>query len=67
MNFKEKLTSRKFLVAVAGIISGIALFASGNVNEGVTAIVASVVAYLAAEGIIDLAAVKNYMDTDYSE
>ncbi|MBR5538440.1 MAG: hypothetical protein IKU61_00925 [Clostridia bacterium] len=67
MKFKEKLTSRKFIVAVAGIASGIALVSSGNVNEGVTAIVASVVAYLAAEGIIDLAAVKNYIDTDYSE
>lgn len=62
MKFKEKLTSRKFLVAVAGIVSGIALIAGGSVNEGVTAIVASVVAYLAAEGIIDLAAVRNFTE-----
>lgn len=62
MSFKEKITSRKFLVAVAGIISGIALVAGGSVNEGVTAIVASVVAYLAAEGIIDLAAVRNFTE-----
>lgn len=62
MSFKEKITSRKFLVAVAGIISGIALVAGGSVNEGVTTIVASVVAYLAAEGIIDLAAVRNFTE-----
>ena len=62
MSFKEKITSRKFLVAVAGIVSGIMLIAGGSVNEGVTAIVASVVAYLAAEGIIDLAAVRNFTE-----
>lgn len=59
---KTKLTSRKFLVAVAGIVSGIALVAGGSVNEGVTAIVASTVAYLAAEGLIDLAAVRNFSE-----
>ena len=54
-----KFTSRKFLVAVAGVISGIVLIANGSTNEGVTTIVASVVAYLAAEGLIDFAGVKN--------
>ena len=55
---KTKVTSRKFLVAVAGILSGIALIASGNAEEGVTAIVSSVVAYMIAEGFIDAVAVK---------
>lgn len=59
---KSKLTSRKFLVAVAGIVSGIVLLSNGSTTEGVTSIVASVVAYLAAEGIIDIAAVKNKTD-----
>ena len=63
---KSKLTSRKFLVAVAGIVSGIVLIANGNTNEGVTTIVASVVAYLAAEGIVDFAGVKNKADAQLS-
>lgn len=56
---KTKLSSRKFLVAAAGIVSGIVLIASGNVNEGVTAIVASALGYLAAEGLIDFAAIQS--------
>ncbi|MBQ4556756.1 MAG: hypothetical protein IJA60_03805 [Clostridia bacterium] len=55
---KQKLTSRKFLVAVAGIVSGVALIVSGNVTEGVAAVIASVIGYLVAEGYIDAAAVK---------
>ena len=55
---KTKLTSRKFIIAAAGVVSGIVLIASGNVTEGVTSIIASVVAYLAAEGLVDMAAVK---------
>ncbi len=55
---KEKFTSRKFLLAVGGLVGGIVLAALGNVSEGVTAAVTSVIAYLAAEGLIDLAAVK---------
>lgn len=54
----RKVSSRKFLVAVAGVVSGAVLIAGGSVREGVTAIVASVVAYLAAEGVVDMAAVK---------
>lgn len=59
---KTKLTSRKFLVAVAGVVSGIVLIANGNTSEGVSTIIASVVAYLAAEGLIDMAAVKKTAD-----
>ena len=55
---KSKLTSRKFLVTVAGVISGIVLILNGSSSEGVTTVVASVVAYLAAEGLVDIAAVK---------
>ena len=56
--FLQKLTSRKFLLAAAGVIGGIVLIAGGNTEEGTTTILTSVVAYLAAEGLIDIAAVK---------
>ena len=52
----KKVSSRKFLVAVSGVVSGIVLIVGGNTTEGVTAIVTSVVAYLAAEGLVDMAA-----------
>lgn len=61
-NLKEKLTSRKFLVAAAGVVSGLILIISGNVEEGSATIIASAVAYLAAEGIIDVVAVKKAVD-----
>lgn len=54
----KKVSSRKFIVAVSGIIGGIVLIGGGNTTEGVTAIISSVVAYLAAEGLVDMAAVK---------
>ena len=64
----KKVSSRKFLVAVSGVDSGIVLIAGGNTPEGVTAIVTSVVAYLAAEGLVDMAAVKKQSEiTDKSE
>lgn len=55
--FLKKISSRKFIVSVSGIISGIVLIASGSTVEGVTAVIASVVAYLIAEGYIDAKAV----------
>ena len=61
-NLKTKLTSRKFMVAAAGIVSGVALIISGNATEGVSAIIASVIGYLVAEGYIDAKAVKAAAD-----
>lgn len=63
----KKLTSRKFLIAIAGIISGIALVYSGNVDEGVATIIASVLGYLAAEGYIDAKAVKAALEESADE
>lgn len=60
---KTKLTSRKFWVAVAGIVSGIVLIVNGNTVEGVSTLIASVVGYLVAEGIIDAKKVKTITDT----
>lgn len=61
-NFAKKLTSRKFLVSAAGIASGIVLISLGNAEEGMATIIASIIAYLAAEGLVDVAAVKNKTD-----
>ncbi len=55
---KTKLTSRKFLMAVAGVVSGIVLILNGNAREGVSAVIASVLGYLIAEGYIDAKALK---------
>ena len=63
----QKLTSRKFLIAIAGLISGVMLIVNGNVDEGVTSVVASVIAYLVAEGIIDAAAVKKQTEETLDE
>lgn len=59
---KTKLTSRKFIVAVAGIVSGIVLLSNGSTTEGVTTLIASALGYLAAEGLVDLAGVKSKAD-----
>lgn len=64
---KEKFTSRKFLVALGGILGGILLILTGNTAEGVTATVTAVIGYLAAEGLIDLAAVRAGLDREEEE
>lgn len=58
-----RLTSRKFLAAVAGVISGLVMIL--GLDEGIISTVAgavttvaSVVSYILAEGQIDAAAVK---------
>lgn len=51
---KNKFTSRKFLTALSGVVTGIFLILMGDTTEGATAVVSSVVVYLAAEGLIDV-------------
>lgn len=56
----SKLTSRKFWVAVAGLVSGLIIFFGGAEATAtqVTALImsaASVVAYILGEGLIDAA------------
>ena len=58
-----KLTSRKFWVAVAGLVSGLIIFFGGAEATAtqVTALImsaASVVAYILGEGLIDAASAK---------
>lgn len=59
---KQKLTSRKLWVAIAGIIAGIVLIINGNTVEGTASIVSSVLGYLIAEGFIDAKAVDGVLD-----
>lgn len=62
MEFLKKLTSRKFLAAMVGLLAGLAV-AFGLDRSVVTAVAgavtaaASVVSYIASEGKIDAAAV----------
>ena len=59
---KEKLTSRKFLAALAGLVSGLAMVFGLDESiisqvSGAVVSVASVIAYIITEGKIDAAAV----------
>ena len=54
----QKLTSRKFIACAAGIVTGAAVILSGNVTEGIAAVITSILGYLIAEGYIDAKAVK---------
>ena len=58
----SKFTSRKFLAAIAGILTGIALIISGNTVEGASAVMTAIVAYIVAEGYVDGKAVKNTIE-----
>ena len=49
----NKFTSRKFIAMIAGVLTGIAVILTGSTAEGLTGVIASVVTYLAAEGLID--------------
>lgn len=59
---KEKLTSRKFLTALSGLITGIFLIIMGDVTEGATAVISSVVAYCVAEGYVDGKKIQSEVD-----
>lgn len=66
--FLSKLTSRKFLTCVAGVIMGVCMvfgLDEGTVDTVAGAIVAvgSVVTYIYTEGKIDAAAVDKIKDT----
>lgn len=63
IDWVSKLTSRKFWVAVAGLVSGLIIFFGGAEATAtqVTALImsaASVVAYILGEGLIDAAGTK---------
>lgn len=58
----SKFTSRKFLAALMGVLTGIALIVSGNVVEGTSTLITAIVAYIVAEGYVDGKAVKNTIE-----
>ena len=60
----KKLSSRKFLISIGGVASGLLLIINNEVTEGTTVICTSIVGYLAAEGIIDVKALKNTEDAN---
>lgn len=64
INWKRKLTSRKFWAAVVGFATPVMAFmnVSDNVAVQVTSIImagGSLIAYIIGEGMTDAAAVKN--------
>ncbi len=61
-NFLKKLTSRKFLAALAGVATGLAMVfgvdeTTISTVAGAVTMVASVVSYIMSEGMVDAAAV----------
>lgn len=57
IDWKRKLTSRKFWLAVAGFVTGVVLIFTEGITEetskGVVMALGSVVAYIVGEGIAD--------------
>ena len=52
MNWKEKLSSRKLWMAVAGFVTGVILLLQGNGDvNGVIMALGSVVAYMVGNGL----------------
>lgn len=69
MDWKQKLTSRKFWLAVVALVT--AILTSLNMSEAdvtniTTVIMAfgTVIAYIIGEGLIDAAAIKNKNDKE---
>ena len=64
IDWKRKLSSRKFLTAAAGVVMGLAMVFGLDENTistvaGAVVSVASVVAYIMAEGKVDAESVRN--------
>lgn len=55
----SKFKSRKFIAMIAGILTGLGVIISGQTTEGLTAVLVSIISYLAAEGYVDSSALKN--------
>ena len=67
IDWKRKLSSRKLWAAVAGIVTGLAMVFGLDENTistvaGAVVSVASVVAYIMAEGKVDAESVKNALE-----
>lgn len=69
MNLKEKLTSRKFWAAVAGFVAGLAVVFGLDESiitqvAGVVGSVASVIAFIVAEGKVDASSAEAKSKTE---
>ena len=68
IDWKRKLSSRKFLTAAAGVVMGLAMVFGLDENTistvaGAVVSAASVVAYILAEGKVDTEGVKKAVDS----
>lgn len=64
IDWKRKLSSRKFLASIVGVVTGIAMVFGLDENTisnvaGAVVSLASIVAYIIAEGKVDAESVKN--------
>lgn len=60
IDWKAKLTSRKFWLAFAGFATGVvAIFTGAGTLEGAVMALGSLVAYVIGEGLTDAASIKN--------
>ena len=69
MNLKEKLTSRKFWAAVAGFVAGLAVVFGLDQDvitqvAGLVGSIASVIAFIVAEGKVDAASAEAKAKTE---
>lgn len=65
IDWKRKLTSRKFWMAVAGFVTGVVVFVKSPTSspEAITSLIMStgtLVAYLIGEGLADSSTTENY-------
>ena len=72
IDWKTKLTSRKFWLAIAGAVAGLVVAFDGSAEtaetiSGCVMTLASVVAYIVGEGLTDAAAVSQNKDTTKEE
>lgn len=68
IDWKRKLSSRKLWAAIAGLVTGLAMvfgLDQGTISNvaGAVVSVASVVAYIMAEGKVDAESVKNAVES----
>lgn len=72
MDWKRKLSSRKFWLAVVGLVTGILIYIGKPKEEadqigGIIMSAGSVIAYILAEGMIDAANAGYVYDPEKSE
>lgn len=65
IDWKRKLTSRKFWMAVAGFVTGVVVFVNSPTSspEAITSLIMStgtLVAYIIGEGLADSSTTENY-------